>query len=414
MTNEERAYLRDLAKRVADRARDPRETAKVKTYESLNQLRRVAPPVHMGLREHEIHKLLSPDSMRLSGTPWAGLEYDLRWRLCRADFLKDDYPVTDHLFSGLTYTLTDWTEKHKQVRIGHDNASSHFEPCLIEYDDFKKLRRPELSVDQKDTEERYQRLQDLAGDLMTVIRGVPFTFTCGWGESMIDELAEMRGLEQIYYDFMDAPEFIHEAMDWMSEAKLRLLDQYVEQNAVGYNHYANVLGSSGPGCLPVPPGPQPPSPRPENVWGFAQAQELSEVSPSMLAEFILPYQQRLLSKFALSVYGCCEAIENKIEVVSRFVPNLRMVSIGPFTNHKIAAPLCENRFVYAWKPHPACFIEFNEEAIVRDLAEALSITKNCCMTINMYDVLDYGGDLNRLSRWVELAKRTVQECEALA
>lgn len=34
------------------------------------------------------------------------------------------------------------------------------------------------------------------------------------------------------YDLLDAPEFIHEIMEFMTQGKLRLMEQYKEQEAM--------------------------------------------------------------------------------------------------------------------------------------------------------------------------------------
>ena len=67
-------------------------------------------------------------------------------------------------------------------------------------------------------------IQDVLGDILEILPGRPFMCTDGWGESMIDLLVEMRGLEKFYIDMIDAPEFVHEAMRLMTDMKSRLLE----------------------------------------------------------------------------------------------------------------------------------------------------------------------------------------------
>ena len=173
---------------------------------------------------------------------------------------------------------------------------------------------------------------------------------------MVDEIAELRGLDQLFYDLLDAPEFIHEIMEFMTQGKLRLMEQYKAQEVMYLNNKGNYLGACGFAYTDELPTDRfdPQHVRPHNLWGFAQAQELSSVSPEMLEEFFLPYMQRLTKDFGLLLYGCCEPMENNIQLVKKYFKNLRAFSIGPFTNHAKAAPQIKGDYVCVpgSKTHP--------------------------------------------------------------
>ncbi|MFW9973613.1 MAG: hypothetical protein ACFFDF_25760, partial [Candidatus Odinarchaeota archaeon] len=42
-------------------------------------------------------------------------------------------------------------------------------------------------------------------------------------------------------------------------------------------------------------------------------------------------------KFGLLSYGCCEPLDQKFDVVIRSFPNLRRISVAPWTNREVAA-----------------------------------------------------------------------------
>jgi hypothetical protein len=65
------------------------------------------------------------------------------------------------------------------------------------------------------------------------------------------------------------------------------------------------------------------------MWGFCEAQTMSEVSPAMHEEFVLRYQLPVLERFGLNCYGCCEPLHLKLQMLKRRVPRLRRVSISP-------------------------------------------------------------------------------------
>lgn len=44
-------------------------------------------------------------------------------------------------------------------------------------------------------------------------------------------------------------------------------------------------------------------------WGFLESQETTAVSPEMYGEFVYQYQDRLVKRFGLLSYGCCERVD---------------------------------------------------------------------------------------------------------
>jgi len=286
-----------------------------------------------------------------------------------------------------------------------------FEPCLLEYGQINDMNLPEFTYDEKTTERNYQRLCDCCGDILNVVKGQPYASFYGWGESMIDHLVEMRGLEQIYYDLADNPEWVCAVMEFMTRGKLRLLDSCREAGLLISNNCEMNIGSTSPGYtneLPALETDQQPVSEKE-LWGYAQAQEFSEVSSEMLEKFILPYQARIINRFGLSCYGCCEAMENKIDAVAKHIKNLRMISISPFADALIAAEKCRNRFVYAWKPQPSHFVNWDEEALKEDFVSHIPNAKGCCLTISMMDNFYFDRDQSRYRQWVQMARKMVDK-----
>ena len=49
--------------------------------------------------------------------------------------------------------------------------------------------------------------------------------------------------------------------------------------------------------------------RTTQCWGFLESQESTAVSPETFGEFVFPYQDRLVRRFGLLSYGCCERVD---------------------------------------------------------------------------------------------------------
>jgi hypothetical protein len=127
----------------------------------------------------------------------------------------------------------------------------------------------------------------------------------------------------------------------------------------------------------------------------------------MFAEFIFPYQLPILAKFGLNCYGCCEPLDKRWDTI-RQIPNLRRVSVSPWSNLEEMAEKLGNRYIYSMKPNPAYLAipRLDEEYVRKSLREALAITAkhNCHVEIIMKDNNTLGHNPRNATRWVEIAR----------
>lgn len=298
MWNADELYVRELAKQVKELSEKPEKRDIIRRYTDINSLIQQRPPVLVVLLPSATRALFDPDQTETSDPFLQRLERDFKIRLQRDEKVGDDFPVTDIVHTGFRMSVTNWMNGYKHVILGEKNESSFFEPCISSEADFGRLQMPELLYDADATEANFNRTHELFGDVLTVVKGQPYSSVCGWGDSMFDQLVEMRGLTQIYYDMVDRPEVIHTAMKFMTQGHLALLNRFRELNLLVLNNGENHIGSSSLGFTTELPGPEfnPDHIVEKNLWGFAHAQELSEVSPDMLEEFVLPYQAKILNR----------------------------------------------------------------------------------------------------------------------
>lgn len=402
----EKEHIRELASQIATAAEQDKPI--VQRFKDINSLKVVKPPVAIN-PPASAFKTMLPEQTRITEPGvFRDLEYTFRVKLLQRNVMDADIPIIRALYTGMCAHTTEWTEEYKTVRATEDGHAVAFEPCILEYGDIYKLKQPELVVDLKKTQEQFEMVQDVLGDILDVLPGRPFMCTDGWGESMIDLFVEMRGLQQFYIDVIDAPEFVHETMRMMTDMKLRLLDQYREMGALTLNHQS-ITGSSSYTYTDELPGSDyiPDHVVERNLWGYAQAQELSGVSPEMLEEFILPYQAELLNRFGLSSYGCCEAMDVKIKSVEKFIKNLRILAISPYSNHRLAAEISAGKYVLACKLHPDLISHFDEARVDEYVKDILESTNGCPVTLTFAEIMDYGQDETVFGRAVRTAKQAV-------
>ena len=125
-------------------------------------------------------------------------------------------------------------------------------------------------------------------------------------------------------DFIERPDLVHAAVERMVDAWMVELDQFEQQHLLALDCNNTRIGSGGYGYTSQLPGEHldPGHVRPHNMWGCSNAQIFSEVSPEMQWEFAVKHDLRWLSRWGLTYYGCCEPLDQKIEILRR-IPNLR-------------------------------------------------------------------------------------------
>jgi hypothetical protein len=151
--------------------------------------------------------------------------------------------------------------------------------------------------------------------------------------------------------------------------------------------------------------------RTRDLWALAESQETVGISPHMFAEFVFPYQLPLLERFGLSCYGCCEPLDKRWPIVEQ-IPNLRRVSVSPWSERAQMAERLGDRYIYSMKPSPTdlAMDTFDEERIRAELRAALRATRDCRVEVIMKDNHTIRNDPQRVVRWVQIAR---QEAEAL-
>jgi hypothetical protein len=298
-------------------------------------------------------------------------------------------------------------EQSKKVHIYEGAvASRQFEPGIKDPEDIEKIQMPDLSVDWEKTEQNYEAMEDLFGDLIRVEkRGIPGRWFAPW-----DELIRWWGVEDALMDLAVRPEMVHAAMDRLVSAYSRRLDQWEELNVLALNNTPIRVGSGGYGCTDELPGEDfdPENIRASNLWGCATAQIFSEVSPEMHEEFALQYERRWLDRFGLTYYGCCEPLHLKVDMLKQ-IPNLRKISTSPWADLEQMVEKTEGNYVISFKPNPAFLAEetWDPDGVRVYLTEALKKIRGCPVEVILKDISTVGFEPRRLESWTEIVRGVI-------
>jgi len=223
-------------------------------------------------------------------------------------------------------------------------------------------------------------------------------------------MAQLRGLEQIMWDMMDRPEWLHSLLAFMRDGILRT---HNEAEAAGdwsrLGHYNQAIPYSQE--LPDPSNTGGPVKR-RQLWCFLASQEYAGIGPARFDEFMLQYQLPIMQHFGLSAYGCCEDLSEKIDVL-RQIPNLRRLAVSPMANVRRCAEQIRDDYVLSYRPSPSDMVGYswNEQRVRRILRDDLAVCKEykCHVDITLKDVETIQGEPFRLVRWVQIAREIIDE-----
>jgi hypothetical protein len=272
------------------------------------------------------------------------------------------------------------------------------------------LHPARLSVDRLESEARLAFFQDLFGGILDVSpAGVSFV-RCG----LTRKLVALRGLDSFLLDLYDAPGFVRDLMAFLRDEMLRELEFYEAENLLSLNNGPDDwTGSGGMATTDALPGPgfTPGRVRACDMFAWGESQETGCVSPEQFERFVLSYQLPVLGRFGLIDYGCCEALDSRLDLLMASLPRLRWVAVSPWADRQLAADKLGNRYVYCYKPQPALICRERPDwgAAERELRETLAIARGCRVSLVMKDTTSFFGDPSRATRWVEMAMRVAEE-----
>lgn len=423
MTGSTKEYLRMLAKKLRDVTEDGKWGEKRELWKKKNALKKTRPLILCTLPTEAWEELVSYEDCKVEEPFLREYELFLLRQLYRARHLRDDEIIEPVLYAPLNYRFSDWYEGRKRPYSGDRHRSECFHPVIVEYSDLKKIRKPELiSVDEKKANEQYELLSEIFAGILRVEQGAPTTsdtdsYVKGWGYSAIDVLCELRGMENIYMDMVLAPEFVHEAMELITQGIIGYKHTVAEHGWLRLNNMSYVMAANTPlgsnglsisGELPQA-GFDGRNVRYRDLWGYSMAQEFSEVSPEMHAEFVLPYQKRMTEDFGLLSYGCCEPNDKKWDNIFQTFENLREVSVSHCADLEVAAEKIKGNYVFSWKPNCSVIAVYDEGIIRSRLREGFEKTKDCHVVCCLRDTITLFGHPERVERWTDIAVETAEE-----
>ena len=406
LSPKERSYIRDLATRVAEIAAHPYNAERREMWYRHNGLERVKPMV-LVFPEGSWPELLPDSRLTIEDPVWRQHEFYLLHVIYRWEHLRDDNVIEPYMEIPSTRSVSGWGLTAKQTHSTTKRGAWKYDPVLREESDFEKMTPPVFSVDLERKRQLWEDAEETVGDILQVRRkrGVFVNL------SLVNMLCYWRGLEQVMTDMIERPEWLHRVFTFMMENTQRLLDELEASGELELNNSNDYAGSGGVSYTrELPAKDFTGTVRLKDMWGFAESQEYTLVSPAMYDDFGIRYQAPLLERCGMSCYGCCEGMNDKLDLIVRKVPRLRRLSISPWTDVRIAAEKLGDKVIYSWKPDPTIVTNpYDPERMRAYLRDAVEATKGCVFEMVLKDTHTCNSQPQRMTEWVEIAKQVAEE-----
>ncbi len=398
--------LRTLAKKVAEISARPDMARKAKLWTAHNDLLTDTPVVFID-PENGWNEIIKAESL-VCGDPLARVwEMALRKQIFWADGMKDDKVIESVFDVPYSYSDTGWGFELGKIG-GEDGGSYIVKQAIKDYEkDFDKLHHPQYVIDRPESE----RVLELAHSVFDGILSVRRKGTWWWTLGMCWDYVNLRGLEDFMVDMIVKPEWVHRTMNLLCEGKLAMLDMLENDGLLPDNTGATYVGSGGFGYTNELPksGFDPKHVRTIDMWGFCDSQETVGCSPEMYNEFIFPYHKRILERFGLSCYGCCEGYNTRWKYVKN-LPHLRRVSVSPWADWSTVPEYLGKNYIASVKPSPTPLAspKMDEDVVRADARKAIEQTKGGICEFIMKDNHTLGGNPRNATRWVEIMREEIQ------
>ncbi|MBQ4575514.1 MAG: hypothetical protein IJA85_10040 [Clostridia bacterium] len=396
MNKQDQQIIRELAKQYMEYACSEKQKAAVSRMKATNDLQIVRPPVLID--EIPWFEMNIDDELilRCEENLARSAEWHLRMGLYRCRHFKADAIIEPFFPVYKAFTSSGIGISVDEDIISTDNKNhivSHCYRDVLEDEAAAEMIRLPIITPHPDWDaEHVAYFSELFGDSMPVIlRGSGSIYSAPW-----DTLSSLRGVEPILMDMYERPEYLHLLMEKMTAAIAAEMDQV---ESLGLNDaevptvhctpaYISDLGEKGW----------------KQGWYRGMAQMFSTVSPAMHKEFEIDYIKPLAERCAYSYYGCCEPLDNKMEVI-REISNLRKIGVSPWSNVEVCAEQIGGDFVYARKPNPAFVaLDTDPETVRREIEDTVKacLRHGCPCEFVLKDISTVSYKPHNLIFWSEV------------
>ena len=397
MNQTDRQIVRELAKRYMEFAHSEEQMRSNQRMKDSNDLKIVRPPVLID--EIPWHELTAhTELVCLCEDPLARkTEWFFRRALFQKKYLKTDMLMPDYWKVRMAYEISPLGIEKKETRSSKQSRT--FEDVLEDEASLLKIKDPVFTPRPDRDEKNLEYFSELLGEAMPVrLVGANCLYSQFW-----DDISELRGVEPIYEDMYERPEYLHRIMQTFiarAKAKMDFLETRFRVDNDPHSLHCTpgmISGLREDGL--------------QATWYRGMAQPFSCVSPAMFKEYELDYIKPLAERCAYTYYGCCEPLDDRIELL-KTIRNLRKVGVSPWSNAEKCAEQLGRNFVFAKKPNPAhVALQASREQIRKEIETAVKacLKHGCPAEFVLKDITTVSGRLENLTVWASTVSEVLDQ-----
>jgi hypothetical protein len=408
--------LRELGKRIAEIAALPVQEHNRKLWTAANDLRAVRPLVYV--RDYPLYLLQYGDELvtTIADPFLKSVELTLLTRIYEWNHLRTDRVVEPYIECPVVFTDSGFgVEGYKGMAASdvekeyYDN-SQHYDPILIDMDDVDKIKTPVVEYDEETTRARFNLLKEIFDGILPVKLFGRSNFGC----TPLDDVMTWTGINEGLYHLALKPDFMHAILDRYIDAQIARIKKYEALGILSSNNNSKTVGNNCPGFTSQLPEPTESGigAKISGIWGENADQIMTDVSPEMTREFSFEHEKKWARMFPLHSYGCCERLDNKIDLLTAAFPNLRKISSSPFSNLDSMVEQLGNRYVISFKPNSLYLAGDNPrmDLLREEFVHACELAQKhqINLVFNMKTIITLNNEPQRLWQWCDMAMELIQ------
>lgn len=196
----------------------------------------------------------------------------------------------------------------------------------------------------------------------------------------------VRGFENLAFDFMDDPEFVHRMMRFLNDAHIKFFEDR-----------AKFLGE------PIPAGHL-----------YNDEVDCNVIGPKIYEQFILPYEIEM-SEFhkGIRYWHSCGNVTPILQML-RTMPNLDMLNISSWTDHHKAAEICPDiALEICVKPTDDVYLADRQrvEASIGEIADSCKKSAVKAYYLRSGSLQTFADDINsdfaQIKQWITVSKEVI-------
>lgn len=414
IAQEEKIYIRELAKKYLEYANLPVMEDRKKLWYDHNSLKGSRPVIVM---EHVLFEEDILSASKCESKAAKEMERYLRSAIRNFELICDDKVISPYyeVFWKIDLQLfgVEIRRRYAEDSYGKKLGYTEQHPIADLKDDFHRLSPSTYKVDREYTHTWKGFVEEVIGDILPVKIKNSSLF---WHVEPSQRIVELMGLETMMFSMVDYPDEMHALYKFVKDDIEAFICWQEKEGLFNLNNENDFAGAGSYGFtteLPSDACKESGIITSKDLWGNMNSQETVGISPDMYGEFIFPYYYELAKNFGLVYYGCCEPVHPIWEDYISKLPGLRKVSISPWCDEEFMGDaLRGSKVIYSRKPSPNFVgVEgmFDESAFAEHITKTIRAARGCELEFIFRDIYTLSGDISKPGKAVTITRNLIEK-----